>query len=89
MTTRKRFGTGNNVYSTDHPQILKAEESSLEWSVIEDYSLQIKNAVESLERTKALTIIKEAVVEWNPESSFEHYPQSNVNINPKTNVAEC
>lgn len=82
---------GNNVYSTDHPQILKAEETSLDWGEIEKFTLAIKNAVESLAGTKALTILKEAVVEWDPEFTIEKYSQSNVSmkLDQNTNVAEC
>ncbi len=82
---------GNNVYSTDHPQILKAEESSLEWDKIEKFTMSIKNAVESLAGTKALTILKEAVVEWDPELTIEKFSQSNVSVklDTNTNVAEC
>jgi FlaA1/EpsC-like NDP-sugar epimerase len=48
---------GNNVYSTDHSQILKAEEKSIEWNKIEEKALNLKTACESLETNLAIKIL--------------------------------
>ena len=82
---------GNNVYSTDHPQILKAEEKSMHWKDIEEKTLHIKSACESLDINEALKTLKNCVVDWKPSSSSATYlyPDSQLNIDSNSDVAEC
>jgi len=82
---------GNNVYSTDHAQILKAEEKSFDWDKIEDKTLKLKAACESLEINLAIKILRECVSEWSPSSNSEFYTESDsqLQIDNKTDIAEC
>ena len=82
---------GNNVYSTDHSQILKAEEKSFDWRKIEEETLKLKTACESLEINLAIKILKECVSEWNPSSNSEFYTKSDsqLQIDKKIDIAEC
>ena len=82
---------GNNVYSTDHPQILKAEETFLDWEKIEESVLMIKAACESMEINEALKILKVCVDDWKPSSNGITYLQSDLqlNIDSNSDVAEC
>ena len=82
---------GTNVYSTDHLQILKAEEKSFDWRKIEEETLKLKTACESLEISSAIKILKECVDEWSPSSNSEYYtrPDSELNIEKKSDIAEC
>ena len=82
---------GNNVYSTDHPQILKAEETFLDWEKIEENSLLIKAACESMNINEALKILKECVNDWEPTPDSNNYIKSNPRhkIDKSTDVAEC
>ena len=82
---------GNNVYSTDHPQILKAEEKSFDWIKIEEETLKLKAACESLEINSAIKILKECVSEWSPNSNSEYYTRSDsqLNIDERSDIAEC
>ena len=82
---------GNNVYSTDHPQILKAEETFMGWEKIEENSLLIKAACESMDINEALKILKVCVNDWKPTPDSENYIKSNPQhkIDKSTDVAEC
>ena len=82
---------GNNVYSTDHSQILKAEEKSFEWDKIEEKTLKLKVACESMEINSAIKILKECVTEWNPSSNSDFHTQSDphLKIDKSTDIAEC
>ena len=82
---------GNNVYSTDHSQILKAEEKSFDWRKIEKETLKLKVACESLEINLAIKILKECVSEWSPSSNSEFHTRSDsqLQIDKKTDIAEC
>jgi len=82
---------GNNVYSTDHSHILKAEEKSIDWDIIEKKSLLIKAACESLELNNALQLLKEAVDEWKPSINSDFHTQSDphLKIDKSTDIAEC
>ena len=82
---------GNNVYSTDHSQILKAEEKSFDWDKIEDKTLKLKAACESLEISSAIKILKECVNEWSPSSNSEFHTKYDpqLQIDKKSDIAEC
>ena len=82
---------GNNVYSTNHSQILKAEEKSIEWNKIEEKALNLKAACESLEINLAIKILKDCVNEWNPSSNSDFYTQSDqhLKIDQSPDIAEC
>jgi FlaA1/EpsC-like NDP-sugar epimerase len=82
---------GNNVYSTDHSQILKAEEKSFDWDKIEEITLKLKAACESLEINLAIKILKDCVTEWNPSSNSDFYTQSDpkLKIDQNPDIAEC
>ena len=82
---------GNNVYSTDHSQILKAEEKSFDWRKIEEETLKLKAACESLEINLAIKILKECVSEWSPSSNSEFHTKSDpqLQIDKKPDIAEC
>ena len=82
---------GNNVYSTEHSQILKAEEKSFEWDNIEKKTLNLKAACESLEINSAIKILKDCVIEWNPSSNSEFQTQSDwdFKVEDNTDIAEC
>ena len=82
---------GNNVYSTDHSQILKAEEKSFEWDKIEEKTLKLKVACESMEINSAIKILKECVTEWNPSLNSDFHTQSDphLKIDKSTDIAEC
>ena len=82
---------GNDVYSTEHSQILKAEEKSFEWDIIEGKSLLIKAACESLELNNALQLLKDAVDEWKPSINSDFYTQSDPHfkIDQSPDTAEC
>jgi len=82
---------GNNVYSTDHSQILKAEEKSFEWDKIEEKTMKLKVACESMEINSAIKILKECVAEWNPSSNSDFHTQSDphLKIDKSTDIAEC
>ena len=82
---------GNSVYSTDHPQILKAEEKSMDWKDIEEKTLLIKSTCESLDINEALKTLKSCVDDWKPSSNSTTYLQSDLqlNIDSSSDVAEC
>ena len=82
---------GNNIYSTEHSQILKAEEKSFVWDKIEDKTLKLKAACESLEINLAIKILKDCVAEWNPSSNIDFYTQSDpqMKIDQNPDIAEC
>ena len=82
---------GNNVYSTDHPQILKAEEKSINWKEIEEKTLKIKSACESLDINEACNTLKSCVDDWKPSSNSTNYLESDLqlNVDIKSDVAEC
>ena len=82
---------GENVYSTEHEQILKAEESFLGWENIEELILKIKTACESQDIPSALKILKMCVNDWKPTKKFDTILKTNINLNidNKTDVAEC
>ena len=79
------------MYSTDHPQILKAEEKSLNWDEIEDYTLKIKATCESMNINEALKILKKCVNDWKPNVTSELLSQSDTNliVDNSSDVAEC
>ncbi len=82
---------GNNVYSTDHPQILKAEEESMNWKAIEEKMLHIKSSCESLDINEALKTLKSCVEDWEPSSNSTTYLQPDIQLDVDSNsdVAEC
>ena len=82
---------GNNVYSTDHSQILKAQEKSIDWGKIEDETMLIKTACESLNVNDAMNILKKCVEEWRPHIENLSYLKSDINIDIENNsdIAEC
>jgi len=82
---------GNNVYSTDHSQILKAEEKSFDWRKIEGETLKLKAACESLEISSAIKILKKCVDEWSPSSNSEFHTKYDpqLQIDKKSDIAEC
>ena len=82
---------GNNVYSTDHPQILKAKETSFEWNPIEEKIANLKTACEAMDINTALEILKGCVTEWNPDMESDYYSQSDsyALTNKKNDIAEC
>lgn len=82
---------GNNIYSTEHSQILKAEEKSFVWDKIEDKTLKLKAACESLEINLAIKILKDCVTEWNPSLNSDFYTQSDpqMKIDQNPDIAEC
>jgi len=82
---------GNNVYSTDHPQILKAEEKSMNWKAIEEQMLHIESSCESLDINETLKTLKSCVDDWEPSLNSTKYLQSDLQLNIDSNpdVAEC
>ena len=82
---------GNNVYSTDHPQILKAEKESIDWQYIEEKTLHIKSTCESLDIHEALKTLKSCVNDWKPSSKSTTYLRSDLplNVDSTSDVAEC
>ena len=82
---------GNNVYSTDHSQILKAEEKFIPWNKIEEQTLLLKSACESLDANQALTILKRCVEDWKPsyDSSNLLQPEIKIDIDGSSDLAEC
>jgi len=82
---------GNNVYSTDHPQILKAEEKSIDWKEIEDKTLHMKSICESLDVNEAFEVLKSCVDDWQPSSNSATYlsPKIQLDIDSNSDVAEC
>ena len=82
---------GNNVYSTDHPQILKAEEKFMDWKDIEEKTIQIKSSCESLDINEALKILKYCVDDWKPsvDSSTHLQPDIKLNVDSNSDIAEC
>jgi len=82
---------GNNVYSTDHPQILKAEENSFNWDKIESETLKLKGACETMDQDKALKILKTCVKEWSPNinSKYLKEPTPKFKIDNNIDLAEC
>ena len=82
---------GNNVYSTDHLQILKAEEKSMDWKDVEEKTLHLKSTCESLDINEALKTLKKCVDDWEPSLNSTTYLQSDLqlNIDSNSDVAEC
>tara|TARA_B100001123_G_C14945407_1_gene881446 strand:- start:215 stop:811 length:597 start_codon:yes stop_codon:yes gene_type:complete len=82
---------GNNVYATEHPHILKAEEKSFNWDEIENKTLKIISACESLDLNSTINIVKDCVDEWKPSSNSKFYSKtdSHPQINQNTDIAEC
>ena len=82
---------GNNVYSTDHPQILKAEEKYINWENIEKNIILLESACESLDLNKALEILKVCVEDWDSQSIQSKFIKEDIklNIDNRSNIAEC
>ena len=82
---------GNNVYSTDHPQILKAEEKYIDWENIEKNIILLESACESLDLNKALEILKVCVEDWDSQSIQSKFIKEDIklNIDNRSNIAEC
>jgi len=82
---------GNNVYSTEHPQILKAEEKFFSWKKIEAETLKLKIACETMDQNAALKILKKCVQEWSPsiDSRYLKDPKLTFKIDNNIDLAEC
>ena len=81
---------GNNVYETEHPQILKAEEHAIKWKEIEEKSLFIKSACESRDINQALTILKDSISEWKPVKDLLLYgTRIDIDVDESSDIAEC
>jgi len=82
---------GKNVYSTDHPKILKAEEEFENWSILEVRLSELKIACESLNSNSALKILKECVKDWKPSltSNYHKKLDSELNLKQNSNIAKC
>lgn len=82
---------GNNVYSTEHPKILKAEEQSMDWKNIEKKILRIKSICEGLDINEAFKVLKSCVDDWTPTSNSTTYLQADLklDVNSNSDVAEC
>ena len=82
---------GSNVFSTDHPQILKAEEKSIDWNEIQDKIFGLISACESLNLEKGLQILKSCVEDWEPSSKkFGMIDEEfNLKTDSSSKIAEC
>ena len=70
---------------------MKAEEKSFDWDKIEEITLKLKAACESLEINLAIKILKDCVTEWNPSSNSDFYTQFDpkLKIDQNPDIAEC
>lgn len=82
---------GNNIYSTDHPQILKAEEEFEEWNILEMQISELRIACETQNINMVLKILKQCIKDWKPSSTGNYYKRLDPKLNFKqaNDVAEC
>ena len=82
---------GNNVYETEHPQILKAEEKFISWEKIEELSIELIKFCETRELSSVLEILQQAVSDWKPAQDILLYKQNDVDLlfDKNSDVAEC
>ena len=82
---------GNNVYETEHPQILKAEEKFISWEKIEELSIELIKVCETRELSSVLEILQQAVSDWKPAQDILLYKQNDVDLlfDKNSDVAEC
>ncbi len=82
---------GNNIYSTDHLQILKAEEEFEKWNILEVHISDLKIACESMDSNMALKILKKCIKDWNPSRTSDYYKKldSELELKQVANIAKC
>jgi FlaA1/EpsC-like NDP-sugar epimerase len=64
---------GTNVTGTDHPRILRAMEHSLPWERMQQILNELLVALASFDCRRAISILAEAVVEFDRKESIEDY----------------
>jgi len=82
---------GNNVYETEHPQILKADEKFISWEKIEELSIELIKFCKTRELSFVLEILQQAVSDWKPAQDILLYKQNDVDLlfDKNSDVAEC
>ena len=82
---------GNNVYETEHPQILKADEKFISWEKIEELSIELIKFCKTRELSSVLEILQQAVSDWKPAQDILLYKQNDVDLlfDKNSDVAEC
>jgi FlaA1/EpsC-like NDP-sugar epimerase len=70
---------GNNVSSTEHPKIMRAEESVVPWEVLEPLLIRLTEAAKQDDVAEMRTLLAEVVSGFNPISNV----QKPLSIEPK------
>ena len=61
---------GDNASGTDHPKIMRAEESELPYDVVKDYLKSFEKSCRNFDAKNVVEILKSAVIEFNPKSNI-------------------
>lgn len=59
---------GDNALGTDHPKIMRAEESELPYDVVLNYLQSLEEHCKQFDAAKVVGLLKQAVLEYHPES---------------------
>lgn len=64
---------GNNVGGTQHPMIMRALEKRLPWAEMREILDRLSAAIESFDCKQAVTLLREAVPEYQPTESLQDH----------------
>jgi len=64
---------GSNITKTEHPMIMRAMEHSIPWSRMQEILDDLLIELESFDCANALTLLREAVVEYRPADDIRDY----------------
>lgn len=62
---------GDNVFPTEHPRIMRAEEISLEWDEIQSFLSDFSKAIELSDSTKVRDLFEKANIGYSRQSDIE------------------
>jgi FlaA1/EpsC-like NDP-sugar epimerase len=64
---------GSNVEGTQHPLIMRAQETEIEWAELQKLLLALENACERFDYEKVRALLLKTVVEYAPQCGIEDF----------------
>lgn len=62
---------GSNVEGTEHPLIMRAQESEMPWPILEEMLIKLRSACDRFDAEDIRTILMQTVVEYAPQCGIE------------------